>query len=122
MNLNLYPVLINFFDMPGKVLEEAMKKIIFAVSLTLISPYLFAGPPILLDRQTGKYLGTLSNNRYDPDSVANPYGRYGSKYSPDSINNPYSKYGSRYSNDSVNNPYATNPPVIIHPDSYGFGN
>ncbi len=98
-----------------------MKKIILAVSFTLFTTYLFAGPPILVDRQTGKYLGILSNNRYDPDSVANPYGRYGSKYSPDSINNPYSKYGSRYSNDSINNPYATNPPVIVHPDGYDFG-
>lgn len=98
-----------------------MKKIIFAVSLTLVATSLNAGPPILVDRQTGKYLGTLSNNRFDPDSVANPYGRYGSKYSPKSINNPYSKYGSHYSNDSVNNPYATNPPVIIHPDEHDFG-
>lgn len=98
-----------------------MEKIIFTLCLILISTFLNAGPPILLDRQTGKYLGNLSNNPYDPDSVSNPYGRYGSRYSPDSINNPYSKYGSRYSNDSVNNPYATNPPVIIDSDDYGFG-
>jgi hypothetical protein len=98
-----------------------MKKMIFAVSLTLVVTSLNAGPPILLDRQTGKYLGTLSNNRFAPDSVANRYGRYGSRYSPESINNPYSKYGSRYSNDSVNNPYATNPPVIIHPDEHDSG-
>jgi len=97
-----------------------MKKIIFAVSSILFTTYLFAGPPILVDRQTGKYLGTLSNNRYDPDSVANPHGRYGSRYSPDSINNPYGQYGSRYSVDSANNPYATNPPVIIDPDGYNF--
>jgi hypothetical protein len=69
--------------------------------------------PILVDRETGKYLGTLSTNKYDPDSTSNPHGRYGSKYSPDSINNPYSNYGSRYSNDSPNNPYATNAPIVI---------
>lgn len=78
-----------------------------------------ASPPILVDRQTGKYLGTLSNNRYDSDSVSNPYGQYGSKYSPDSINNPYGQYGSRYSPDSPNNPYSTNPPAIISPGN-GF--
>lgn len=44
----------------------------------------------------GRYLGELSANRYAPDSVSNPYGRYGSRYSPDSINNPYGPYG-RYS-------------------------
>lgn len=59
-----------------------------------------AGPPILIDRQSGKYLGNLSNNRYDPNSTSNPYGRYGSEYSQDSINYPYGRYGSRYSQDS----------------------
>lgn len=60
----------------------------------------------------GRYLGKLSANPYDPDSIANPYGRYGSRYSPDSVNNPYSRYGSRYSNESPRNPYATRPPRI----------
>jgi hypothetical protein len=41
----------------------------------------------------GTYLGQLSSDRYAPDSVSNPYGRYGSKYSPDSVNNPYSQWG-----------------------------
>lgn len=74
-----------------------------------------ADTPQLIDRQTGKYLGNLSANPYDPNSTSNPYGQYGSKYSPDSINNPHGKYGSPYSNDSVNNPYATNSPVIVDP-------
>lgn len=74
-----------------------------------------ASPPILIDRQAGKYLGNLSNNKNDPNSTSNPYGRYGSEYSQDSINNPYGQYGSRYSQDSPNNPYATNPPAIVSP-------
>src|SRR5687768_17493507 len=74
-----------------------------------------AETPQLRDRQTGKYLGNLSTNPYDPNSTSNPYGQYGSKYSPDSINNPYGKYGSPYSNDSATNPYATNSPAIIDP-------
>jgi len=92
-----------------------MKKIIVVMSLILFTTAAQSGPPILVDPQTGKYLGTLSNNRLDPNSVSNPYGQYGSKYSPDSINNPYGQYGSRYSPDSSNNPYATSPPVIISP-------
>jgi hypothetical protein len=48
-----------------------------------------AGPPILVDRQTGKYLGNLRGNQYDANSTSNPYGRYGSEYSADSVNNPY---------------------------------
>ena len=71
-----------------------------------------AGPPILVDKESGKYLGTLSTNKFDPDSTSNEYGKYGSKYSPDSINNEYGKYGSPYSPDSANNPYAINPPEI----------
>ena len=50
----------------------------------------------LVDQQTGKYLGTLSANPYDQDSVSNIYGRYGSPYSQDSINNSYGEYGSPY--------------------------
>tara|TARA_Y100001934_G_scaffold265719_1_gene344249 strand:+ start:404 stop:718 length:315 start_codon:yes stop_codon:yes gene_type:complete len=75
-------------------------------------------PPILVDKQTGKYLGNLSSNPYDPNSTSNPYGQYGSKYSPDSINNPHGQYGSKYSNDSPNNPYATNPPEIMDTNGY----
>ena len=45
----------------------------------------------------GRYLGNLNSNRYDPNSVANPYGQYGSRYSPNSINNPYGQYGNPYS-------------------------
>ena len=75
-----------------------------------------AAPPILVDQQTGKYLGNLSANPYDSNSTSNPYGKYGSEYSADSINNPYGQYGSEYSNDSPNNPYATNPPAIMGSD------
>lgn len=49
-------------------------------------------PPKLYS-SSGTYLGELSQNRYRPDSVSNPYGRFGSKYSPTSVNNPYSPYG-----------------------------
>lgn len=52
---------------------------------------------------SGAYRGQLNSNRYDPNSVSNPYGKYGSEYSPDSVNNPYGA-GSRYG-DSPNNPY-----------------
>lgn len=90
-----------------------MKKLILALLLVL-STAVLADPPILVDRKTGKYLGNLSTNKYDPNSTSNPYGKHGSKYSPDSINNPYGRYGSPYSSDSANNPFASNPPAIIH--------
>ncbi|MFN8005960.1 MAG: hypothetical protein U0V70_02795 [Terriglobia bacterium] len=64
-----------------------------------------------------KYLGRLSENRYNPDSVSNPYGSYGSPYSPNSINNANGIYGSRFSPQSVKNPYATSTPKLY--DSEG---
>jgi hypothetical protein len=66
--------------------------------------------PKLYDSQ-GNFRGNLNANRYDPNSVANPYGQYGSRYSPDSINNPYGP-GSRYNQDSPNNPYGNGLTII----------
>ena len=40
-------------------------------------------PPILVDQQSGKYLGDLNANPYDPNSASNPYGKYGSEYNND---------------------------------------
>jgi hypothetical protein len=60
--------------------------------------------PKLYDSQGG-YHGNLNANQFDPNSVANPFGPYGSRYSPNSINNPFSPYGSRYGPQSPNNPY-----------------
>jgi len=39
--------------------------------------------------ENGKYRGNLNGNQYDPNSISNEFGRYGSPYSPDSVNNPY---------------------------------
>lgn len=63
--------------------------------------------------QDGKYLGNLSANQFDPDSVNNPYGQYGSEFSSESINNKFGRYGSEFSNESASNPYATEAPFII---------
>ena len=79
--------------------------------------------PMADDQQdgSGRLLGRLSSNPYDPNSVSNPYGTYGSPYSPNSINNPYGTYGSPYSPNSVNNPYATSAPKIYSSDGTYLG-
>jgi hypothetical protein len=71
-----------------------------------------ASPPSLIG-VGGTYLGALSGNPYNPNSVNNPFGKYGSPYSPTSINNPYGKYGSPYSPTSITNPYTTKAPAIV---------
>lgn len=53
---------------------------------------------------SGGFHGNLNANPYDPDSVANPYGQYGSRYSSESVTNPYGA-GSRYGAQSPTNPY-----------------
>jgi hypothetical protein len=75
------------------------------------NPYAMNAPRLY--SSDGTYLGKLSANPNDPDSVSNPYGRFGSRYSPTSVNNPYSPYGSPYGSMSPNNPYATEAPRII---------
>tara|TARA_B110000467_G_scaffold113895_1_gene104391 strand:- start:83 stop:418 length:336 start_codon:yes stop_codon:yes gene_type:complete len=92
--------------------RDGMRKIAMLISL-FIATVANAAPPILIDQKTGQYLGNLSTNQHDPDSVSNPHGRYGSKDSEDSINNPNGKYGDPQSNDSPNNPYATNAPIVL---------
>jgi hypothetical protein len=92
--------------------RDSMIKIATLISL-FIAISASAAPPILIDQKTGQYLGNLSTNQNDPDSVGNPHGRYGSKDSEDSINNLSGKYGSPQGNDSMNNPYATNTPIVL---------
>lgn len=60
----------------------------------------------------GQFLGKLSLNRYDIDSISYEYGLYGSIYSAISFKNQYSAYGSPYSSLSPYNPYTSTPPII----------
>ena len=74
------------------------------------------------ESQSGnEYLGKFSPNRYDPESISNPYGRFGSRYSSKSVNNPYGRYGSAYRRYSARNPYATKPPIIVGGDGTYLG-
>lgn len=97
----------------GKMKMKNKLHVIFLM-LAFSMPILALADSPYLVGSDGKYLGNLSANKYDPNSVNNPYGRYGSKYSTDSVNNKYGKYGSKYSNSSARNPYANNAPKIYH--------
>ena len=46
-------------------------------------------PPLVKHCHAGEFRGNLNDNPYDPNSVSNPYGTYGSPYSSKSLNNPY---------------------------------
>ncbi|MFN4316373.1 MAG: hypothetical protein ACK4E0_18965 [Chitinophagaceae bacterium] len=62
--------------------------------------------------EDGQYLGKITSNKFDSQSILNKYGSFGSKYSTTSIFNKYSQYGSRYGTFSVNNPYSSQPPKL----------
>ena len=62
-------------------------------------------------------LGDLRSNRYDYNSLENPYGA-GSRFKSNGLMNPYSRYGSPYSNQSWRNPYASSPPRMYSSEGY----
>jgi len=81
------------------------------VSKPIVAPiYLYSN-----DQKT--YLGKITIDKYDSESIWNEYGTYGSEYRTNSIMNKYGTYGSEYSSYSAMNTYASKPPVII--DSNG---
>lgn len=59
------------------------------------------------------YLGVLSTNAYDANSIANEFGNYGSEFSVTSIFNEFGTYGSEFSLSSAFNKITTTPPVVI---------
>jgi hypothetical protein len=96
-------------------------KTLFTTIIFIAVNILEAQSPILISNE-GKYLGDLNDNPYDPSSVSNPYGIYGSPYSPDSVNNPYGRNGSTYSVDSPNNAFSSGrAPIIYSPDGDYLG-
>lgn len=61
--------------------------------------------------QDGEYLGRLTN-RFDSESILNPFGPHGSEFSSRSIYNPYGRYGSPFSNLSAYNEFTSTPPQL----------
>jgi hypothetical protein len=84
------------------------EEIVTQTSPTYLGAYIVA--------QDGKFLGVISNNSFDMDSLANLYGNYGSKYSIVSIWNQFSNYGSQFAQYSAYNPYSAYPPIIFQGD------
>ena len=93
--------------------DSATKNITVTTAPTIANLYLVA--------EDGTYLGKLTTNEFDPDSIFNEYGTYGSKYSPLSIWNEYGTYGSKYSSQSAFNDYTFTPPYIVTSDGTIYG-
>ncbi|MCI0622099.1 MAG: hypothetical protein L0387_10595 [Acidobacteria bacterium] len=76
---------------------------------------LFGGP------EHRVYLGCLNCAEYEPDSVLNPAGRYGSPFHEPSIWNRFGAYGSQFSEYSACNQFAGDPPVIVDEGGKFYG-
>ena len=59
-----------------------------------------------------EYLGKISKSQFDPDSINNQFGTYGSQFSAYSIFNNFGTYGSEFSSLSPFNKFTSTPPKI----------
>lgn len=72
-------------------------------------------------RDHSVFLGCLTCDDYDGDSVCNRYGTYGSTYSTESIWNRFSDFGSEFSSDSPWNQFSSTAPIIVDADGGFYG-
>ncbi len=69
----------------------------------------------------GTFLGCLTEDKYEKNSIWNKYGTYGSMFSDKSIWNEYGPYGAAYSDQSPWNKYSMEPPFIKDQFGYSHG-
>ncbi len=62
---------------------------------------------------SGIILGSVNRNRFDANSLVNPYGLYGNRFAAESIFNKFSQYGSPYGTESPYNKFSTTPPMFV---------
>ncbi len=61
----------------------------------------------------GTFLGKLSPNRFDSESIFNAFGPYGNKFSSNSLFNKFSTYGNQFNELSPYNKFSKKPPKLI---------
>ena len=67
----------------------------------------------LLMADDGTFLGLVTRNPFDENSLSNQFGSYGSRYSSTSSFNPYGQYGSPYGSHSPFNENTSTPPRFM---------
>jgi hypothetical protein len=83
--------------------------------------FVYAEPALMLYAKDKQLLGCINCSKYDPYSIWNEYGNYGSKYNASSIWNKYGQYGSQYNSLSPFNPYSNTPPKIVDQQGNFYG-
>lgn len=70
---------------------------------------------------SGIFLGEVNRNKFDANSLVNPYGLYGNRFAAESIFNKFSQYGSPYGSESPYNKFSTTPPMFVkNGESLGY--
>jgi hypothetical protein len=62
----------------------------------------------------GKYIGRISSNAFDTESICNDFGDYGNPFSANSVKNQFGDYGNPFSSISAYNQFTSAPPAIIY--------
>lgn len=62
----------------------------------------------------GQFLGVISTDRYDSNSIGNSFGVYGGQFGVYSIVNSFGVYGGQFGAYSPYNPFCPNPPIIVY--------
>ena len=67
------------------------------------------------------FLGCLTCNKFNTESIWYKHGTYGSKHSSNSIWNKHGTYGSKHNMYSPWNQYSNNAPVVVDKDGNFYG-
>jgi hypothetical protein len=88
--------------------------------MAVIAYLFYNGAKIVAQDKMHTFLGTISD-KYNFDSIFNPYGECGSQYSSTSIWNQYGDYGGKFGTYSPFNQFNTIPPEIyLGTTFYGY--
>ncbi len=81
-----------------------------AMDLNILDLHLYSGD---------KYLGCLTCNKHESESICNKFGRYGSDFNTDSIWNTFGTYGNEYNQISPWNEFSAHEDVPVIADDKG---
>jgi hypothetical protein len=124
-----YWIFLGYFTAEGRLLSgEEVTDFVLNTGTSIIAKFgeLVPPPPCpILGEEVfaddGQYLGLISDDPFDPESLANPYGWYGDIFSSTCVWNVFSIYGREYSDLSAYDPFAEAPPgVYLGRDFRGY--
>ena len=91
-----------------------MKAIALILAILSATPTAaLAQNPLSIMGGDGSFLGIITPDKYNKNSICNQYGAYGGKYNPHSIFNEYGTYGGKYSDLGAYSEIAQHPPLIV---------